>query len=59
MLLKKKKGCESPSTSEVCFLKTNRADIVNLLKKPEKNEQDISNFKPEKWGMREKATNNP
>jgi hypothetical protein len=32
-----------------------------LLKKPEKTncEQDISNFKPEKWGMRKKATNNP
>jgi hypothetical protein len=41
MLLKKKKGCESPSTSEVCFLRTKRADIVNLLKKPEKNTSRI------------------
>jgi len=54
-----KNAFEQKKKKRVCFLKTKRADIVNLLKKPEKNEQDISNFKPEKWGMREKATNNP
>ena len=34
MLLNKKK-------KRVCFLKTKRADIVNLLKKPEKNTSRI------------------
>jgi tRNA/tmRNA/rRNA uracil-C5-methylase (TrmA/RlmC/RlmD family) len=59
MLLKKKTGEDLHPHQKCVFLKTKRADIVNLLKKPEKNKLWAGYFKPEKWGMRKKATNNP